>query len=67
MVGEGRGWGVRDVRKWGTTAVFATVPFHLVLFSAAVVELAKSIPVLVLNTDVSPLFLSSPPFSFHFT
>ena len=28
-----------------TTDVFATIPFHLVLFSAALVELAKSIPV----------------------
>ena len=29
----------------GTTDEFATIPFHLVLFSAALVELAKSIPV----------------------
>ena len=28
-----------------TTDEFATIPFHLVLFSAALVELAKSIPV----------------------
>ena len=29
----------------GTTDELATIPFHLVLFSAALVELAKSIPV----------------------
>ena len=29
----------------GTTDDFTTIPFHLVLFSAALVELAKSIPV----------------------
>ena len=29
----------------GTTDKFAITPFHLVLFSAALVELAKSIPV----------------------
>ena len=29
----------------GTTDDFATIPFHLVLFSAVLVELAKSIPV----------------------
>ena len=29
----------------GTTDEFATIPFHLDLFSAALVELAKSIPV----------------------
>ena len=29
----------------GTTDEFTTIPFHLVLFSAALVELAKSIPV----------------------
>ena len=35
----------------GTTDEFATIPFHLDLFSAALVELAKSIPVhsLILN------------------
>ena len=31
--------------RWGTTDEFATIPFHLVLFSAALVELANSIPV----------------------
>ena len=30
---------------WGTTDNFDTIPFHLVLFSAALVEMAKSIPV----------------------
>ena len=29
----------------GTTDEFATTPFHLVVFSASLVELAKSIPV----------------------
>ena len=29
----------------GTTDEFATTPFHLVLFSTALVEMAKSIPV----------------------
>ena len=32
-------------RRWGTTDDFTTIPFHLVLSSAALVELAKSIPV----------------------
>ena len=46
----------------GTTDEFATIPFHLVLFSAALVELAKSIPVhsLILSTHLFfclPLFL----------
>ena len=36
----------------GTSDEFATIPFHLVLFSAALVELVKSIP-------VHPLILSS--------
>ena len=42
----------------GTTDEFATIPFHPVLFSAALVELAKSIPVhsLILS---SHLFLSA--------
>ena len=31
--------------RQGTTDEFATIPFHLVLFSATLVELAKSIPV----------------------
>ena len=30
---------------WGTTYEFTTIPFHLVQFSADLVELAKSIPV----------------------
>ena len=47
----------------GTTDEFATVPFHLVLFSAALVELAKSIPVhsLILS---SHLFFCLPLFFF---
>ena len=49
----------------GTTDEFATIPFHLDLFSAALVELAKSIPVhsLILSSHLFfclPLF-----FSFH--
>ena len=48
----------------GTTDEFATIPFHLVLFSAAVAELAKSIPVhsLILSSHLffcRPLFLCS--------
>ena len=31
--------------RWCITDEFATIPFHLDLFSAALVELAKSIPV----------------------
>ena len=46
----------------GTTDEFATIPFHLDLFSAALVELAKSIPVhsLILSSHFFfclPLFL----------
>ena len=46
----------------GTTDEFATTPFHLDLFSAALVELAKSIPVhsLILSSHLFfclPLFL----------
>ena len=50
----------------GTTDEFATIPFHLVLFSAALVELAKSIPVhsLILS---SHLFFCLPIFLFPFT
>ena len=50
----------------GTTNEFATIPFHLDLFSAALVELAKSIPVhsLILS---SHLFFSLPLFLFPFT
>ena len=45
---------------------FATIPFHLILFSAALVELAKSIPVhsLILS---SHLFFCLPLFLFPFT
>ena len=50
----------------GTTDEFATIPFHLGLFSAALVELAKSIPVhsLILS---SHLFFCLPLFLFPFT
>ena len=50
----------------GTTDKFATIPFHLGLFSAALVELAKSIPVhsLILS---SHLFFCLPLFLFPFT
>ena len=50
----------------GTTDEFATIPFHLDLFSAALVELAKSIPVhsLILS---SHLFFCLPLFLFLFT
>ena len=49
----------------GTTDEFATIPFHLDLFSAALVELAKSIPVLF-DIVFPPLLLSASfSFSFH--
>ena len=50
----------------GTTDEFATIPFHLDLFSAALVELAKSIPVhsLILS---SHRFFCLPLFLFPFT
>ena len=50
----------------GTTDKFATIPFHLDLFSAALVELTKSIPVhsLILS---SHLFFCLPLFLFPFT
>ena len=50
----------------GTTHEFATIPFHLDLFSAALVELAKSIPVhsLILSFH---LFFCLPLFLFPFT
>ena len=50
----------------GTTDEFATAPFHLDLYSAALVELAKSIPVhsLILS---SHLFFCLPLFLFPFT
>ena len=49
-----------------TTDEFATIPFHLDLFSAALVELAKSIPVhsLILS---SHFFVCLPLFLFPFT
>ena len=50
----------------GTTDECATIPFHLDLFSAALVELTKSIPVhsLILS---SHLFFCLPLFLFPFT
>ena len=47
-----------------TTDKFATIPFHLVLFSAVLVKLAKSIPVhsFILS---SHLFFCPPLFLFH--
>ena len=42
---------------WGITDEFLTIPFHLVLFSAAQVELAKSIPVHSLINIVFPPLL----------
>ena len=50
----------------GTTDEFVTIPFHLDLFSAALVELAKSIPVhsLILS---SHLFFCLPLLLFPFT
>ena len=52
--------------RWGNTDELATIPFHLDLFSAALVELAKSIPVhsLILS---SHLFFCLPLFLFPFT
>ena len=53
-------------RSSGTTDEFATIPFHLDLFSAALVELAKSIPV---HSSIlsSHLFFCLPLFLFLFT
>ena len=50
----------------GTTDEFATIPFHLDLFSAALTELAKSIPVQSLIMS-SHLFFCLPLFLFPFT
>ena len=50
----------------GTTDEFAKIPFHLDLFSAALVELAKSIPVQSLILS-SHLFFCLPLFLFPFT
>ena len=50
----------------GTIGEYATIPFHLVLFSAALVELAKSIPVHSLISS-SHLFFCLPLFLFPFT
>ena len=51
--------------RWGTTDEFATIPFHLVLFSAALAQLAKSIPVHFLIVS-SHLFFCLPLFLFPF-
>ena len=50
----------------GTTDEFATIPFNLVLFSAALVELAKSNTVHSLIVSY-PLFFGLPLFLFPFT
>ena len=50
----------------GTTDEFATIPFHRDLFLAALVELAKSIPVHTLILS-SYLFFCLPLFLFLFT
>ena len=50
----------------GTTDEFSTIPFHLVLFSAALVELAKFIPVHSLMLS-SHLFFCLPHLLFPFT
>ena len=51
---------------YGASDAFATIPFHLVLFSAALVELAKSIPVHSLILCFH-LFFSLPLHLFPFT
>ena len=51
--------------RWGTTDEFATIPFHLVLFSAVLAQLAKSIPVHFLIVS-SHLFFCLPLFLFPF-
>ena len=52
--------------RWGTTDDFATTPFHLVLTSAGLVELAKSILVHPLMLS-SHLFFCVPLLIFPFT
>ena len=52
--------------RQGTIDEFATIAFHLDLFSAALVELAKSIPVYSLILS-SHLFFCLPLFLFTFT
>ena len=61
-----RGGGGRGEGSRGDGGGFATIPFHLDLFSAALVELAKSISVhsLILS---SHLFFCLPLFLFPFT
>ena len=56
-----------NLGRWsGTTDKLATIPFHLVLFSAALFDLAKSIPdhSLILSPH---LFFCLPLFLFPFT
>ena len=50
----------------GTTDEFTTIPFHLVLFSVALVELVESISVhsLIMSSN---LFFSLPRFLFPFS
>ena len=50
----------------GITDIFATIPFHFVLFSAALVELAKFIPVHTLILS-SHFFFCLPLFLFPYT
>ena len=57
--------------QWATTDDFPTIPFHLVLFSAARAELAKTIPVhsFILSShhlSTSSFFLSPSPFRIVF-
>ena len=57
---------LEGLRGTGPTDDFAPIPFHLYLFSIALVELAKSIPVHFLILS-SHLFLCLPLFLFPFT
>ena len=53
--------------KWQPcTGDFATIPFHLFMFSAAIVELVKSIPFKSIILS-SHLFWCLPPLLFPFT
>ena len=59
-------YSITSESRRGTTDEFTTIPFHFVLFSAALVELAKSIPVhsLILSFH---LFFCLPHFLFPIT
>ena len=72
FAGLKQGWGVKTAKmgvgenlvikgdgRLGTTVEFATTTFHLVLVSAAVAELTKSIPVqsLILSSHLFFFFL----------